>query len=49
MGDIPYGATAEVLGAMDTGYFDAVKGNKTIEQALADMQARANSAILMNR
>jgi multiple sugar transport system substrate-binding protein len=49
MGNIPYGATAEVLGAMDTGYFDAVKGNKTIEQALADMQARANSAILMNR
>jgi multiple sugar transport system substrate-binding protein len=49
MGDIPYGATAEVLGAMVSNYFDAVKGTKTIPQALADMQTRANAAIIMNR
>jgi multiple sugar transport system substrate-binding protein len=49
MGDIPYGATAEVLGAMVTNYFDAVKGTKTIPQALAEMQAKANAAIMMNR
>jgi multiple sugar transport system substrate-binding protein len=49
MGDIPYGATAEVLGAMVTNYFDAVKGTKTIQQALTDMQATANTAIMMNR
>jgi len=49
MGDIPYAATADVLGAMVTNYFDAVKGTKTITQALADMQAKANAAIIMNR
>jgi multiple sugar transport system substrate-binding protein len=49
MGDIPYGATAEVLGAMVSNYFDAVKGAKTVTQALADMQTRANAAIIMNR
>jgi multiple sugar transport system substrate-binding protein len=49
MGDIPYGATAEVLGAMVTNYFAAVKGEKSIDQALADMQQKANAAILMNR
>ena len=49
MGDIPYGATAEVLGAMVTNYFDAVKGTKTIPQALAEMQTKANAAIMMNR
>jgi multiple sugar transport system substrate-binding protein len=49
MGDIPYGATAEVLGAMVSNYFDAVKGTKTVTQALAEMQARANAAIMMNR
>jgi multiple sugar transport system substrate-binding protein len=49
MGDIPYLATAEVLGAMVTNYFDAVKGTKTIQQALDDMQAKANAAIMTNR
>jgi len=49
MGDIPYAATAEVLGTMVTNYFDAIKGKKTVEQALADMQAKANAAIMMNR
>jgi ABC-type glycerol-3-phosphate transport system substrate-binding protein len=49
MGDIPYGATADVLGAMVTNYFDAVKGTKTVKEALADMQAKANAAIIMNR
>ena len=49
MGDIPYGATADVLGAMVTNYFDAVKGTKTVPVALADMQAKANMAIMMNR
>jgi maltose-binding protein MalE len=49
MGDIPYGATAEVLGAMVTNYFDAVKGTKSVADALADMQAKANAAIITNR
>jgi multiple sugar transport system substrate-binding protein len=49
MGDIPYGATAEVLGAMVSNYFDAVKGAKTVTEALAAMQTRANAAIIMNR
>jgi hypothetical protein len=34
---------------MVTNYFDAVKGTKTIPQALADMQTKANAAIMMNR
>jgi maltose-binding protein MalE len=49
MGDIPYGATEPVLGAMVTNYFDAVKGTKTVTEALADMQTKANMAIMMNR
>ena len=49
MGDIPYGATAEVLGAMVSNYFDAVKGTKSIPDALHDMETRANAAITSNR
>jgi hypothetical protein len=34
---------------MVSNYFAAVKGTKTIPQALADMQAKANAAIMMSR
>ena len=49
MGDIPYGSTQAVLGAMVTNFFAAVNGAKTIERALADMQKTANDAIIQNR
>ena len=49
MGYIPAASTAEVLGAMVTNYFDAVKGAKTVDQALKDMQATANMAIMQHR
>ena len=48
MGDIPYQATGDVLGAMVQEYFNAVNG-KAIKDALADMQMRANDAIIHNR
>jgi ABC-type glycerol-3-phosphate transport system substrate-binding protein len=49
MGDIPYDATADVLGAMVTNYFDVIKDTKNVEQALMDMQTKANTAIMKNR
>ena len=49
MGYIPAASTEAVLGAMVSNYFAAVKGSKTIEQALLDMQTTANAAIVLNR
>ena len=48
-GQIPYGATQAVLGAMVSNYYAAVRGTKTIDQALADMQTTANQAIAQNQ
>jgi multiple sugar transport system substrate-binding protein len=49
MGYIPAAATADVLGAMTSNFFAVVKGQKTVEQALAAMQEQANKAIVQNR
>jgi multiple sugar transport system substrate-binding protein len=49
MGYIPAASTEAVLGAMVTNFFDAVKGMKTVEQALRDMQETANAAIIQHR
>jgi multiple sugar transport system substrate-binding protein len=49
MGQIPYGATDTVLGTMVSNYFAAVRGIKTVDQALKDMQDTANQAILRNQ
>jgi multiple sugar transport system substrate-binding protein len=49
MGYIPAASTAPVLGAMVTNFFAAVKGTKTVDQALADMEKTANDAIIQNR
>jgi ABC-type glycerol-3-phosphate transport system substrate-binding protein len=49
MGYIPAASTQDVLGAMVTNYFAAVKGEKTIDQALKDMQDTANAAIMADR
>jgi multiple sugar transport system substrate-binding protein len=45
VGYIPAGAIENVEGAIVSNYFDAVKGQKSIDQALADMQATANDAL----
>jgi ABC-type glycerol-3-phosphate transport system substrate-binding protein len=49
MGYIPAASTQDVLGAMVTNYFAAVKGEKTIDQALLEMQTTANNAIMANQ
>jgi multiple sugar transport system substrate-binding protein len=49
MGYIPYGSTEAVLGAMVSNFNAAVKGTKTVDQALADLQATANQAIMRNQ
>lgn len=49
MGYIPSASTGPVLGAMVRNYFDAVKGKKTAEQALADMEMAANDSIIQNQ
>jgi multiple sugar transport system substrate-binding protein len=49
MGYIPAAATAPVLGAMVSNYYAAIKGEKTIEKALQDMQDAANAAIMANQ
>jgi multiple sugar transport system substrate-binding protein len=46
MGYIPAASTEPVLGAMVSNYFAVVKGQKTIDQALTDMETKANQAIL---
>jgi multiple sugar transport system substrate-binding protein len=49
MGYIPAASTAPVLGAMVSNYFAAIKGEKSIEKALQDMQDTANAAIMTNQ
>jgi len=49
MGYIPSASTAPVLGAMVRNYFQAVKGEKSVAQALADMEMAANLAIMQSR
>jgi multiple sugar transport system substrate-binding protein len=48
MGYIPAAATEPVLGAMVTNFYAAVRGQKSIELALHDMQETANAAIRNN-
>jgi multiple sugar transport system substrate-binding protein len=48
-GYIPSAAIETVDGAIVNGFLAALKGEKTIEQALADMQQTANTAIMQNR
>jgi ABC-type glycerol-3-phosphate transport system substrate-binding protein len=48
-GYIPSGAIEAVDGAVVTNFLAALKGTKTVEQALTDMQQAANSAIVQNR
>jgi len=48
VGYIPAGAIETVEGTLSSNYFDAVAGKKTIEQALADMQQTANTALTQN-
>lgn len=49
IGFIPAGAIEAVANGMAANFFAAVRGEKTIDQALADMQQTANSAIVQNR
>ena len=49
MGYIPAASTEAVLGAMVSNYFAAVRGSKTIDKALDDMQSTANASIVQNR
>jgi ABC-type glycerol-3-phosphate transport system substrate-binding protein len=49
VGYIPAGAIETVEGAIVSNFFDAVSGDKTIEQALAAMQKTANDALAANR
>jgi ABC-type glycerol-3-phosphate transport system substrate-binding protein len=49
MGYVPYAALEVVRGAMVTNFYAAVKGTKTIDQALVDMQEAANRSILQNQ
>jgi multiple sugar transport system substrate-binding protein len=49
MGYIPAASTAPVLGAMVSNYFAAVRGTKSVEDALKDMQSTANASIVQNR
>jgi hypothetical protein len=46
MGFIPSASTAPVLGAMVSHFFAAVNGEKNLDQALGDMETKANAAIL---
>jgi ABC-type glycerol-3-phosphate transport system substrate-binding protein len=48
-GYIPSAAIEAVDGAIVTNFVAALKGTKTIDQALADMQLTANTAIMLNR
>jgi multiple sugar transport system substrate-binding protein len=48
-GYVPSSAIEEVDGAFVTNFLAAVRGTKTIDQALADMQQTANNAILQAR
>ena len=45
VGYIPAGAIETVEGALVSNFFAAVKGTKTVDQALADMQSAANEAL----
>jgi multiple sugar transport system substrate-binding protein len=49
MGYIPAASTDAVLAAMLTNYNAAVRGAKTVDQALKDMQDAANAAILQHQ
>jgi multiple sugar transport system substrate-binding protein len=49
MGYIPAASTDAVLGAMLSNYNAAVRGTKTVDQALKDMQDMANAAILQHQ
>ena len=49
MGYIPSASTEPVLGAMVSNFFAVVKGTKTIDVALADMEKKANEAIIQFR
>jgi len=49
VGYIPAGAIETVEGAIVSNFFDAVSGDKTIDQALAAMQKTANDALAANR
>jgi multiple sugar transport system substrate-binding protein len=49
MGYIPSASTEAVLGAMVSNYFAVVKGTKSVEKALEDMQNTANTSIVQNR
>jgi multiple sugar transport system substrate-binding protein len=48
MGYVPYPALEVVRGAMVSNFYAAVKGTKTVDRALADMQEAANQAISQN-
>jgi hypothetical protein len=49
MGYIPSASTEPVLGAMVSNYFAVIKGQKTVDQALVDMEKKANDAVLQLR
>jgi multiple sugar transport system substrate-binding protein len=49
MGYIPAASSEAVLGAMLSNYNAAVRGTKTIDQALKDMQDAANAAIVQHQ
>jgi ABC-type glycerol-3-phosphate transport system substrate-binding protein len=49
VGYIPAGAIETVEGALVSNFFEAVKGNKSIDQALVDMQTAANAAMAQHR
>ena len=49
VGYVPLGGFETISGAFVNNYFAAVKGTKTVEQALTDMQSTANQAIMQHR
>jgi multiple sugar transport system substrate-binding protein len=49
VGYIPAGAIETVEGAIVSNFFAAVKGTKTIDKALTDMQDTSNNALQQNR
>ena len=49
VGYIPAGAIETVEGTIVSNFFDAANGKKSVDQALADMQAAANKALTDNR
>jgi multiple sugar transport system substrate-binding protein len=49
MGYIPSASTAPVLGAMVSNFFAVVRGEKSLDQALLDMETKANQSIAQNR